>query len=124
LPVLDFVSLLLLGPRNGPHALRRLQIMATVSTTQTYKAAEPVFVVLAMRLLAPKLFQAQVTKHVFVWLLVIVFGVALGTYAPPMSMVAMGSAACSNTFFATSTVSLKLEEDGRLLWHFVLMMRG
>ena len=86
-------------------------VMATVSTTQTYKAAEPLFVVVSLRFLNYEKFEKQVTKSVMLWLFFIVLGVAIGTYNPPMSLAAMLAAGCSNTVFAISAVQIKVIQD-------------
>lgn len=86
-------------------------VMATVSTTQTYKAAEPLFVVVCLRFLNYEKFEKQVTKAVVLWLFFIVFGVAVGTYNPPMSLTAMFAAGCSNIVFAISAVQIKTIQD-------------
>ena len=86
-------------------------VMATVSTTQTYKAAEPLFVVVCLRFLNYETFEKQVTKAVVLWLFFIVLGVAVGTYNPPMSLTAMFVAGCSNIVFAISAVQIKTIQD-------------
>ena len=78
-----------------------------VTAAQCLKAAEPLFVVGAMRALAPKKFAEQINSSVLASLLLVVAGVGLSSFSPALSIAGVLTAACANTGFAVSSVLAK-----------------
>lgn len=91
----------------GNQATNFLVVTAGVSGALTYKAAEPLFVMLVLRVLAPQRFSQEATTLGLSFMGLVCIGVAIASYHPPFVYTVLLAAAACNLMFGARTVYIK-----------------